>query len=129
MEFELFIKSRLRPLWDRAILKSVHLISNTKFMRVIAIKRLRDFWEGGNADSEQPLKVWYQILKQNNFYTPNEIKRLFSTCSFLGDNRVVFNISGNKYRSIIHIRYEMQIIYIRFIGTHAEYDKINAKEV
>jgi mRNA interferase HigB len=98
-------------------------------MRIIAIKRLKDFWEGGSADSEQSLKVWYQIFKQNNFDTPNEIKKLFSSCSFVGDNRVVFNISGNKYRLVIHVRYDLHIVYIRFIGTHAQYDKINVKEV
>ncbi len=98
-------------------------------MRVIAIKKLKEFWQGGCADAEQPLKVWYQIFKQNNFNTPNEIKRLFPSCSFVGDNRIVFNISGNKYRLVIHIRYDIQIVYIRFVGTHAEYDKINVKEV
>jgi len=98
-------------------------------MRIIAIKKLKDFWEGGNADAEQPLKVWYQILKQNKFGTPTEIKSLFPSCSFLGDNRVIFNISGNKYRLVTHIRYDIQILYIRFIGTHAQYDKINAREV
>jgi mRNA interferase HigB len=98
-------------------------------MRVIAIKKLKDFWKSGSADSEQPLKVWYQIFNQNRFDTPSEIKRLFSSCSFVGDSRVVFNISGNKYRLVVHIRYDIQILYIRFIGTHAQYDKINVKEV
>lgn len=98
-------------------------------MRIIAIKRLKDFWDKGNADSQQPLKVWYQIFKQNNFNNPSEIKRLFPSCSFVGDNRVVFNISGNKYRLVVYIRYDIQIIYIRFIGTHADYDKINVKEI
>lgn len=98
-------------------------------MRVIAIKKLKDFWESGNGEAEQPLKVWFQMFKQNNFYTPNEIKKLFSSCSFVGDNRVVFNISGNKYRLVVYARYDIQIIYIRFIGTHAEYDKINVREV
>ena len=99
------------------------------FIRIIAIKRLKTFWEKGNTDSEQPLKVWYQLFRQNNFSNTNEIKRLFPSCNFVGENRVVFNISGNKYRLVVYVRYDIQIVYIRFIGTHAEYDKINVKEI
>jgi len=98
-------------------------------MRIVAIKKLREFWESGHANSEQPLKVWYQIFKQNSFCNPSEIKRLFPNCSFVQNNRIVFNISGNKYRLVVFIRYDIQILYIRFIGTHAEYDKINVVEV
>ena len=98
-------------------------------MRVIAIKKLKEFWESGNAAVEQPLKVWFQIFKQNNFYNPNEIKKLFPSCSFVGENRLVFNIAGNKYRLVVHVRYDIQVVYIRFIGTHSDYDKINVKEV
>jgi mRNA interferase HigB len=98
-------------------------------MRIIAIKKLKEFWNNGYSDSEQPLKVWYQIFKQNNFYTTHEVKRLFASASFVGNNRVVFNISGNKYRLVAHIRYDIQILFIRFIGTHAQYDKINVTEV
>lgn len=98
-------------------------------MRIISVKKLKDFWESGNVESEQPLKVWYQMFKQGNFNAPNEIKLLFPNASFIGNNRVVFNICGNKYRLITYIRYDIQIVYIRFINTHAEYDKINAKEI
>jgi mRNA interferase HigB len=98
-------------------------------MRIISVKKLKEFWESGYADSEQPLKVWYQIFKQGRFLTPNEIKCLFPSSSFINNNRVVFNIAGNKYRLVAHIRYDIQILYIRFIGTHAEYDKINVREV
>lgn len=98
-------------------------------MRIISVKKLKDFWNNGRADSEQSLKVWYQILKQQNFEAPNEIKRLFPSASFVGNNRVIFNICGNKYRIVTHIRYDINIIYIRFIGAHAEYDKINVTEV
>ncbi|WP_341793239.1 MULTISPECIES: type II toxin-antitoxin system HigB family toxin [unclassified Rickettsia] len=98
-------------------------------MRIISVKKLKDFWESGYRDAEQPLKVWYQIFRKENFLTPNEIKLLFPSCSIISKNRIVFNISGNKYRLVIHIRYDLQIIYIRFIGSHAEYDKVNVKEV
>ena len=97
-------------------------------VRIISVKKLKDFWEAGHADSEQPLKVWYQICKQKDFSNPNEIKCLFPSASFINNNRVVFNISGNKYRLVVYIKYNIKIIYIRFIGTHAEYDRINAKE-
>ena len=98
-------------------------------MRVISIKKIKNFWASGYADAEQPLKVWYQIFKKEEFKDPNTIKSLFPTASIIGNNRVVFNISGNKYRLIVHIRYDLQIVFVKFVGTHAEYDKINAKEV
>jgi mRNA interferase HigB len=98
-------------------------------MRIISVKKLKEFWESGYADSEQPLKVWYQIFKQNSFSNPNEIKRLFPNCSFVQNNRIVFNVAGNKYRLVAFIRYDIQILYIRFVGTHAEYDKINVIKV
>jgi len=98
-------------------------------VRIIAIKKLRDFWESGCADSEQPLKVWYQIIKQNTFKDTNAVKQLSPSVSFVGDNRVVFNVSGNKYRLVVYIRYDIQVLYIIFIGTHADYDKINVKKV
>jgi len=100
-----------------------------RIVRIIAIKKLKEFWSSGCSDSEQPLKVWYQIFKQNAFYTPNEVKKVFVSASFIGSNRVVFNISGNKYRLVAHIRYDIQILFIRFIGTHAQYDKIDVTEV
>ncbi len=72
-------------------------------MRIISVKTLRDFWESGYADSAAPLQCWYQIFKQQTFSNPNEIKRLFPTSSFVGGDRVVFNISGNKYRLVVRI--------------------------
>jgi mRNA interferase HigB len=98
-------------------------------MRIISIKKLKDFWQSGYADSEQPLKCWYQIFKKEVFEDSHAIKRLFPSASIVGNNRVVFNISGNKYRLIVQVRYDLQIVFIRFVGTHSEYDKINAKEV
>ena len=98
-------------------------------MRIISVKKLKEFWNSGYADSEQPLKIWYQILKNSEFNTPVEIKAIFASCSFLTNNKVVFNIAGNKYRLITYIRYDLKIIYIKFVGTHAQYDKINAKEI
>ena len=95
-------------------------------MRIIAKKILRDFWEG-HVDSEQQLKAWYQETSKAEWTNPNEIKKEYPSASFLPNNRVVFNIKGNRYRLIVKISYDYQMIWIRFIGTHSEYDKIDAK--
>lgn len=97
-------------------------------MRIIAKKILRDFWEI-HSDSEQQLKAWYQETSKAIWTGPKQIRLAYPSASFLADNRVVFNIKGNHYRLIIRINYDYQIIWIRFIGTHAEYDKINAKAI
>ena len=97
-------------------------------MRIIAKKILRDFWEA-HPDSEQQLKSWYQETANCEWTSPNQIKREYPSASFLVDNRVVFNIKGNHYRLIVKISYNYQMVWIRFIGTHAEYDKINAKTI
>ncbi|MFC4232091.1 type II toxin-antitoxin system HigB family toxin [Parasediminibacterium paludis] len=95
-------------------------------MRVIAKKILRDFWET-HADSEQQLKAWYQEASNANWKNPNDIKIDYPSASILPDSRVVFNIKGNHYRLIVKINYDYEMVWIRFVGTHAEYDKINAK--
>ena len=97
-------------------------------LRIIAKKILRDFWEI-HPDSEQQLEAWYQETSKAECVTPNEIKKEYPSASFLVDNRVVFNIKGNHYRLIVKISYDYQMVWIRFIGTHAEYDKINAKTI
>lgn len=99
-------------------------------MRVIAIKMLRDFWEHPKySDSENPLRAWYTEAKKERWRTTQDIKNKYRNASFLGDNRVVFNIHGNKYRLVVHINYVLQIIFIKFIGTHAQYDKIDAESI
>ena len=97
-------------------------------MRVIAKKALRDFWEI-HADCEQQLKSWFQEASNAQWKNPNEIKLDFPSASILNDNRVVFNIKGNHYRLIVKLNYDYQMIWIRFIGTHAAYDKIKADEI
>ena len=97
-------------------------------MRVIAKKILRDFWEK-HSDSEQQLKSWYLEVSNTEWGSPNEIKTEYPSASIINNNRIVFNIKGNKYRLIIKINYDYQIIWIRFIGTHSEYEKINANEI
>jgi mRNA interferase HigB len=97
-------------------------------MRVIAIKTLKDFWEK-HPDAEQPLRAWYAEVRNESWVKPADIKFFYRTASLLKNNRVVFNIKGNNYRLITAINYDYHIIYIRFIGTHKEYDRINAEEI
>ena len=97
-------------------------------MRVIAKKILKEFWEKHN-DCEQQLKAWFQEASKAEWTTPNEIKSDYPSASIVGNDRIVFNIKGNAYRLIVKINFDYQMVLIRFIGTHAEYDKINAKTI
>ncbi len=97
-------------------------------MRVIAKSTLRYFWEL-HADSENVLKSWHKEAEEAKWKNPKQIKRMYPSASFLNNNRVVFNIKGNKYRLIVSINYDYGIVWIRFIGTHAEYDKIDATTI
>ena len=97
-------------------------------MRIIAIKALKEFWEK-HSDAEQPLRAWYAEAKNADWKKPADITKLYRSASILTNDRVVFNIKGNDYRLVAAINYEFNIIYVRFIGTHKEYDKINAKEI
>ena len=97
-------------------------------MRVIAKKILREFWEK-HPDCEQQLKSWYQEASNANWESPNEIKSEYPSASIISNNRIVFNIKGNNYRLVIKINYDYQIIWIRFIGIHSEYDRINVNEI
>ena len=97
-------------------------------MRIIAISTLRNFWLI-NRDAEEPLKSWYQEVKSVDWATPHQVKAMYRNASVIGDHRIVFNIAGNKYRLIVKFNYPYRIAYVRFIGTHAEYDRIDAEEV
>ena len=97
-------------------------------MRVIAKRTLRDFWRK-HADCEHQLKSWYRETERSEWLKISELKNDYPSASILKDNRIVFNIKGNDYRLIVKFNFEYQICWIRFIGTHAEYDKINANEI
>ncbi len=97
-------------------------------MRVIAKKILREFWEK-HSDCEQQLKSWFKEASKAEWSNPNEIKAEYPSASILEDNRICFNIKGNHYRLIVKINYDYQMVWIRFIGTHSEYDKIDANEI
>lgn len=97
-------------------------------MRVISKRILREFWEV-HPDCMQQLKSWYQEFNNNRFGSPTDLKIKYPSASILADNRVVFNIKGNSYRLIVKINYEYQTVWIRFIGTHTAYDKIDATKI
>lgn len=97
-------------------------------MRIISKKILREFWEK-HSDSQQQLKSWFQGAQNAEWKSPKTIKKEYPSASILEENRVVFNIKGNKYRLIVKINYDYQMVWVRFIGTHAEYDKIDATKI
>ncbi|MGO1542291.1 MAG: type II toxin-antitoxin system HigB family toxin [Luteimonas sp.] len=97
-------------------------------MRVIAVGTLKAFWER-HAQAEQPLKAWYDEAKAAKWMTPQDIKSSYASASFIRNNRVVFNIKGNDYRLVVAVAYKIQIVYIKFVGTHAEYDDVDASSI
>jgi len=97
-------------------------------MRIVAKKILREFWEKYN-DSEHQLKTWHKETSKAIWNNPAEIKAKYSKASILKSGRVVFNICRNKYQLVVDINYERQWVFIRFIGTHSEYDKIDANKI
>ena len=94
-------------------------------MHVIALKTLRQFWER-HPDTRPSLREWHEQAENANWESPLQVKADYPTASIIGNNRVVFNIKGNNYRLVVHISYQSRQVYIRFVGTHAEYDRINA---
>ena len=99
-------------------------------MRIIARGMLRDHWtREGRADSEQPLKAWFSEVQKADWKQPADIKSQYRNASFVADNRVVFNIAGNKYRLVVHVNYRVGIVYTKFVGTHREYDKIDVTSI
>jgi mRNA interferase HigB len=94
-------------------------------MRIIARKTLKDFWEQ-HADAEQPLKAWFHETRAADWKSFSDIKADYRSADLLPGNRVVFNIKGNTYRLIVRIHFNTRIVFIRFIGTHAAYDKVDA---
>ncbi len=96
--------------------------------RIIAKRTLREFWEK-HPDAEQYLKTWYDTVRASKWTSPNDIKETYINASILKESRVVFNIKGNSYRLVVKFNYERQWAFIRFIGTHSEYDKIDANTI
>jgi len=93
-------------------------------MRVIALKHIRDFCVR-HPQAAQALKAWLQEARNASWKTPQAIKQRYSSASFLGRNRVVFNIKGNEYRLVVAVAYQFEAVYVKFIGTHAQYDAVD----
>jgi mRNA interferase HigB len=97
-------------------------------MRIIAFSSLRAFWEV-HPDAEAPLRSWYALASRADWKTPVDIKAAYGNASFTKHNRVVFNIKGNDYRLVAAVRYDKHLMYVRFIGTHGQYGKINVETI
>lgn len=97
-------------------------------MRVISRKTLKEFWER-HPDARQPLRAWYADVKHAVWKTPTDVKNVYCNASFVANNRIVFNIKGNKYRLVVAVQYQYGIVYIRFVGSHREYDRIDASTI
>ena len=97
-------------------------------MRIIAKKALREFWERQPA-AKGPLLAWYREVEREDWATPADVKAKYRSASIIGSERVVFNIKGNDYRLVVRINYAYRIVYVRFVGTHADYDGVHVEEV
>ncbi len=99
-------------------------------MRVIAVAFLRDFWAKADyRDAEQPLRAWYQEVSKAAWTQPADVKAQYRNASILKNRRVVFNIKGNDYRLVVAVSYKLQIVFVKFVGTHRQYDAIDAETV
>lgn len=109
----------LKSYRDRFIVRAV---------RILAKSTLRAFWTA-YADAEEPLLAWYREVEKADWSEPSQVKEQFRNASFPKGNRVVFNIKGNDYRLVVRINYPYRIVYVRFVGTHTQYNQIDVKEV
>jgi mRNA interferase HigB len=100
-------------------------------MRVIALNTLKAFLasSSGHADAREPLMAWYRQVRVANWAAPGDLKRDIRSASLLRDGRAVFNVGGNKYRVVVWINYPYRVVYLRFIGTHRQYDRIDAQTI
>lgn len=100
-------------------------------MRIIALSTLKSFWQDNSSylDATEPTLAWYRHTLKGDWASPTEVKQDFGNASILKEGRVVFNIAGNKYRLVVWINYAYRVVYIRFIGTHAQYDKIDVQTI
>ena len=99
-------------------------------MRIISVGTLKAFWENpAHADAEQPLRAWVHVVRAAHWPEPPAVKRMFNSADILRDGRVVFDIGGNKYRLVAWVNYSYGVVYVRFIGTHRAYDRIDAQRI
>lgn len=97
-------------------------------MRIISRKPLLKFWEK-HPDAEGPLKAWYQEVSKADWPTWADMKKRYPSADAIGNGRYIFNIKGNNYRLVVLINFESQIVFVKFLGTHSEYDRVNVREV
>lgn len=97
-------------------------------MRVVGVDKLHKFWKR-RKDAKPQLEAWYAEAKDATWTTPREVKDRYPKASIIGNNRVVFDIFGGSYRLVVHVKYGFATVVIRFVGTHAEYDRVNVKEI
>ena len=97
-------------------------------MQIIARKALKDFWTRHDR-AEAPLTAWYLEVSKAQWTSPQDIKAMFRSADFVGDNRVIFDIGGNKYRLVVHVAYKYHRVLIKFVGTHSDYDRIDPETV
>ncbi|MCB8880279.1 type II toxin-antitoxin system HigB family toxin [Acidisoma cellulosilytica] len=97
-------------------------------MQVIALRMLREFWHE-HPRAELPLRAWHSLVSKADWSGPADIRRMFGAADFVGDNRVIFDIGGNKYRIVAHIAYRHHRVLIKFVGKHSDYDRINPETV
>ena len=99
-------------------------------MRVIAKRSLQAFWvRDGCRDAKAPLEAWHEEALRSKWTSPHSIKSHFASASFVGRHRVVFNVGGNKYRLVVEMQYQAGIVWVKFVGTHAQYDRIDVESV
>ena len=97
-------------------------------MRIISRRTLREFWEQ-HPDARLPLQTWFHDVARASWSSPADIKAVYRNISFVANNRVVFNIKGNRYRLVVIVVYQHGVVYIRFVGTHAAYDQVDATSI
>jgi len=99
-------------------------------MRIISAGTLKAFWDQpAYRDAEQPLRTWVRVVRAARWEDPPAVKQMFRSADILRDGRVVFDIGGNKYRLVVWVNYHYGVVYVRFVGTHRDYDKVDAQIV
>lgn len=98
------------------------------YVRIFSKGTLRTFWQK-HPDSEDQLRSWHKVFSSTEFKSPNEIKALFGSADFIGDGKMIFNICGNHYRLIVKINYEKHLVFVLFVGTHKDYDKLEIEKL
>ncbi len=108
----------------------INFLGMSPVMRIIALSTLQAFWNRPeHIDAREPGYAWYRDTIQSQWTKPSDVKASFGNASILKDGRVVFNLGGNKYRLVVWINYDYRVVYIRFVGTHAQYDRIDAQTI